>query len=199
MYTTLRNYIIFSMVCCIQYTSSAQLGCGYCSRGCCFLILSILLLYPFVIDPSCKVIQLYSSLPSISSSYLYLLTKLFLVYEQKYVQLSGPVLKKNLSWSRYLLFSFSPHCLAKGKDKKFSQIQRQTLHGKETNVNPPVRILNYHFKYSHADHFLLHHYMVERNIYSPSLSHCVFSLLQKSYSLLRLILEIKMTKFSPSV
>lgn len=118
MYTTLRNYIIFSMVCCIQYTSSAQLGCGYCSRGC-FLILSILLFYPFVIDPSCKVIQLYSSLPSISSSYLYLLTKLFPVYEQKYVQLSGPVLKKNLSWSHYLLFSFPPIVWQKARTRNF--------------------------------------------------------------------------------
>lgn len=64
------------------------------------------------------VIQLFSVLPSITSNYLHLITKLFPVgYEQKYEQLSGLILEDDLSWSPLFLFFFS-HWLAKRQEKE---------------------------------------------------------------------------------
>lgn len=70
---------------------------------------------------------------------------------------------------------FSSHWLAKGKNRKFSWTQRQKLHDKESSVNPPVWILDYRWildyqvEAYHTEHFLLQHYMRERNVHLPAL------------------------------
>ena len=73
---------------------------------------------------------------------------------------------------------FSSHWLAKGKRRKCSWTQRQKPHDEDTSVNPSVWILGYLTEASHTGHWLLQHYIRERNLQLPRVFFFL-SLLQK--------------------